>query len=112
MVSILRGTPPRTLKVRSVSWQRDGFSGYGVLLVGTGDAEFEFTAIVYSSGSGVVSQLANLEALQGQVVTIVDDFSISHTQMFIREVRPGNRRTAIGAGGARIEVMIRGLKLG
>ena len=64
-----------------------GQSGYGVFKGGTGDGEFQLRTVYYAADSVDSSNhIAACEALQGQIVTIFDQFGQSFTDCLIQRV--------------------------
>lgn len=103
------------LRLRSETWQVPGLHGYGVLLLGGGDGEATVRAILLSSGAGVNAWAANLYALQGQIVTIVDETGSVYTSCLVKKVHPVVKTTAYIPGSAvttRGEIQIEVLRVG
>ena len=98
------------LKQRVERWELTGIDGYGAQLLGKGDSPFAFTAIKFGSGAAVDSWFANLEALQGTIVTIVDDCGTSRTSLLIERVLQLQKSVAYHQGGARGETTVEGVK--
>ena len=108
--SILRGNPGRT-KIRVSAWEIPGVAGYGVQLEGLGDSAFALVAIFYNSALLVDAWAAGLAALQGSIVTILDDWGVIHTACLLQQVGDVRKQPAIHAGGCRGEIEIKGLVL-
>lgn len=64
------------LKDKVNVWKLAGRDGYGVQVLGSGDGRFSFEAILFGTLTEVDDWGALLEGLQGDVVTIRDDFNV------------------------------------
>ena len=99
-------------KMRSRVWNVPGLHGYGVALLGYGDAPFEFTAVEFGDAAGLATWAGSIEALQGTIVTITSDLSIVYGNSFIEQVGPLQLTTALGTGySVRGELAIRGVRV-
>jgi hypothetical protein len=107
--TFVKGTAAE-LKERVEAWQRPGIDGYGAQTVGKGDAPFAFTAVLYDTQENVESWIADLEALQGQVIDVTDDWGREHASLLVLRVTPVGQRLAAGSGGCRGEVRIEGVR--
>jgi len=104
----------RGLKPRGVVWQVPGLNGYGAQVLGLGDAEFEFRAILYSTLAVVETWFRTIEALQFSTVSIVDDGAITYTNLMITSVGIPQRQVAIDPGASydtRGEITVSGVKV-
>lgn len=90
----------RGLKQRVEVWQLPGIDGYGAHKVGQGDAEFSFLGIKYDTAANVQSWVAAIEALQGTVVSIVDDWGVTFTPCLIVSVGRPRRMAAVRPGSS------------
>ena len=107
----------RALKDRITLYQSPGRTGYGAHVTARGDAEFHFRAIKYHNRGEVDVWARSLEALQGTVVSIVDDWGFTHTNCLI--VRVGRPRMSAAEkfnsvpsfNGARGEIVIEGVTI-
>jgi hypothetical protein len=107
----------RPMAQRMTVWQIPGQNGYGVHLHGLGHGENQFTAVAYGSDvltGGVIhlpTWLTSLRALQGTVVTIVNDQGVSIANQLIREVGIPKSQTAWDLIGItrRLEVPVQTL---
>jgi hypothetical protein len=91
LCTFVRGHAPR-VKTRLELWRVPGLNGYGALVLGQNDSEFEFTAVCYSSAMGVLDWKLQIEALQGQIVSIINDLGITYSNCLITKL--GNLRSA------------------
>lgn len=99
------------LKMRSRVWNVPGLHGYGLQLLGLGDAPFEFAAVQFGSGATLETWADSIDALQGTIVTIVNDLGISYGNCFIEQVGPLQLTTAMAVGySVRGELAVRGVK--
>lgn len=109
----VKGDPPR-LKTRVIVWQGPGLTGYGAQTLGKGDAAFTVRAIKYGTATVVKAWHANLEAVQGTVLTIINDWGVSSTQCLVLRVGVLARTPALdGTGTARVrgEASIDGVQI-
>ena len=104
------GTPPslkRTLK----TWTRPGIDGVGALDLGKSDGRGRLQLEHHDTQANVEQWIADIEALQGQVVSITPDWGTAYAGCLITEVsqpeiRPwndGGTIKAIGRLTIRIE---------
>jgi len=104
------GTPAglkRQLKV----WTRPGLDGVGALDVGKSDGRARLQLEHHDTQSNVETWIADIEALQGQVVSITPDWGTTYdgcliTEVSQPEIRPyndGGTIKAIGRLTIRIE---------
>jgi len=99
------------LKQRVEVWQRPGIDGYGAMALGLGDSSFFFTLVVFDTIANVEAWILLVEALQGSVISVVDDWGVNHSSLLVEEVSEPRRSVALGNGGARGELKIRGRKV-
>jgi hypothetical protein len=106
------GTLPEP-KMKLAVWTVPGLNGYGAQMLGNQDQAFEVLAVFYSSWSGVLGFKDALCALQGQIVTIVDDLGDTTNNCLIVEIGQARMEAAQAAGGIqeRCEVPVRGVVL-
>lgn len=86
------------LKTRTERWEVPGLSGYGVLRLGLGDAPFDFELVRYDELATVNAWSVSIQALQSQVVTIIDDHGTTWASMLVETVSPIQRDAATGPG--------------
>jgi len=83
---IIRGLPA-SLKQRVDVWEVPGIDGYGAQTLGLGDARFGLTCIAYTASSGAANTLIGLvEAMQGTLQTLVDDWGDTYTSLLVEKV--------------------------
>jgi len=102
---LLSGPAP-ALRERVEVWQVPGIDGYGAQTLGKGDAQYSFAAVRFGTSAEVDAWYASVQALQGSVLTVVDDWGTSHTSILLTRVNqlrksaaqlPGTTRVARGA---------------
>lgn len=86
------------LKQRVSAWFTPGINGQAALRLGYNDGEFAFQAIFYGTHAAVVSWKANIEALQGEIVSIVDDWGATHVNCLVEKMTAVDRNPARGNG--------------
>ncbi len=99
------------LKTTTQVFVEPGQDGYGVHLLGQGDAAFVFILIEYGTPAAVDTWIALIEAKQGQQGTVTDDWPVSHLNMFVRAVNVPTKTAESGNGGARGQIVVEGVKL-
>ena len=99
----------RALKETVETWRLPGVDGYGAQLLGFGDSSWQFTGVLYDSNTNVEAWFADLEALQGSIISITDDWGETYSNFLVTEVGVPSKTPAIGAGGARGELTLSGL---
>lgn len=85
----------RDLKTRVTAYQQTGFGGWGAHIVGRGDSGFAFTGVLYERVGPIEVWIRSLEALQGTIVSIVDDFGIEYFNCLVMRVGRPTKTTAI-----------------
>ncbi len=81
-------------KERTEVYQMPGADGYGAHLLGLGDSPFSFDAVKFGTNAAVNSWITSIAALQGTIVTIVDDFGDPLTNMLIQRIGRGVKTPA------------------
>jgi hypothetical protein len=107
--TFVRGDAPLP-KQRVMLWHVPGIDGYGAQRMGLGDSEFQFRCIAYGTVSAVGAWAIAVQALQGQLVTIVNDWGTSYPRCLICRASPPRYTTAkIGTTQARGEIIVEGV---
>jgi len=107
----------RNKKLRTEVWQTPGVDGYGAMLLGLGDSQFAFTAVAYAAYSlDIIAWVQSIEALQGQVITVVDDWEVVYERLLVTQVGMPKRSPAFGVSGGvayevRGEITLQGIVL-
>jgi hypothetical protein len=107
----------RNKKLRTEVWQTPGVDGYGAMLLGLGDSQFAFIAVVYAAYPlDIIAWVQSIEALQGQVITVVDDWDVVYEQLLVTQVGMPKRSPAYGTADGinyevRGEIQIQGIVL-
>lgn len=94
-------------QTRVETWSVPGQDGVGIHLLGKGSGEAVFEAVVFAAQSSLQTWYDSLIALVGTIVTIVDDFGASGSNILIRSVGPLDKSVALagstnGRGAAEI----------
>jgi hypothetical protein len=84
-VDIMRGRPSG-LRKRVEVWEVLGLDGTGVMTQGRGNRGTELLLIRFGTRATVTAWFTAVEALQGTIVTVVDDLGDSHTNMLVQEM--------------------------
>lgn len=104
-VDILRGntTPVRT---RVETWHVPGRTGIGAQLMGSNESAFAYEGVVYAATATAETTLAAVAALQGTVITIVDDHSQSRANCLVTSVDIPDRRAVVHNGTAKVRAVV------
>ena len=108
--TFIKGHAPK-VKMRVELWRVPGLNGYGAQALGLQDSPFEFTAILYSNAAGVLAWKEALEALQGTIISIVNDLGITYANCLILKLSNLKSIPALAPGGItqRGEITIEGV---
>lgn len=92
-------------------YQVPGHDGYGALKLGLGDSAWSFRGVLLDSLANVNTWVASLQALKGAVISVVDDFGTTHTNLLVREVSPPQRDAVVHLGTLKVrgEMRLRGV---
>jgi len=93
-------------------WRTPGIDAYGAQKIGVGDGAFDFRLLRFNTDATVDLWAAVIRALQGTLVTIVNDRGDTFTNCLIMRVSQPNITAIIGAGGetTRGEIKIMGVR--
>ena len=99
-VDMIKGLPVPT-RYRVDTWQVPGLDGYGAQKLGSGDAEFDITVILYETdNANANADVYNLQQLQGELVTIVDDYGDTYNNVLVTKVDQAVKQPMIWDGHA------------
>jgi len=112
--TFVRPSSPTGKKTRVGTWIVAGLTGVGAHRLGVNDSAFEFVCVLYSTNVGVNTWAAALEALQGQLIAILDDHGDPYSGMLVEHVSnlqktPAWGAVGLGSAGRRGEITIRGV---
>lgn len=80
------GTPTGKVQ-RVIPWQVPGVNGYGVMIAGLGNSEFQIAAIYIGAAIGLATWANSITAKLGQPITIINDLGITYANCVL--VKPG-----------------------
>lgn len=86
--SFIHGTPLGKSQ-RTIVWEVPGVNGYGVMVTGLGDSEFQIEAVYIGAASGLTIWCNSITALKGSPITIVkyvQSTAITYTGAVIRKI--------------------------
>jgi hypothetical protein len=106
--TFVRGDAPAP-KQRVQLWQMPGVDGFGAQTLGLGDSEFQFTAVFYGTRSAVGAWAASIQALQGRLAVVVNDWGTSYPRCLICKISVPKYSPAAFQGGARGEIVLEGV---
>lgn len=105
-VNLIHGRPP-SFKTRVETWEQPGITGYGALLLGQGDAEFDLTTITFCVDNAAAgTHITALINLKGTAITVVDDFGDTYGNCLVHGMDEPVKKPAIWGGhtgGIRVE---------
>jgi hypothetical protein len=104
----VRGTGPAK-KTRTQTWSVPGLNGYGAKVFGAGDSEGEFVLVKRGTYAAVATWVALIEAMQGTLVAVVNDWGQTTAAFLIEKVTVPELTAELGYGGARGELRISGV---
>lgn len=96
-------------KLRTRTWSVPGLNGYGAKVLGRGDSESEFVLVKRGTFAAVMIWVALVEAMQGTLVTVVNDWGQTTTLFLVKKVSVPKLTAELGYGGARGELRIQGV---
>jgi len=96
-------------KQRLALWQVPGIDGFGAQKMGLGESEFQFVAVRYGTPAVVGAWALAVQALQGQVIAVVNDWGTAYGRCLVAKISPPRYRPAYGQGGARGEIALEGV---
>ena len=108
-VSLLHGHAPRMSEVVE-TWRQPGVDGIGAHLQGLGGGDFEYRAVFFGSPSFVDGKFQSLEDLKGTIITVIDDFGVTHEDLLVKDTGPRIKKAILGNGGCRGEMQIMGMQ--
>ena len=85
-------------KLRTRKCQVPGISGYGTKVLGYGDSDWTIEVEFWSNEAGVTAWILSIEALQGSIVTIIDDHGMSYLNNFVERVSQPEKTAAVYGG--------------
>lgn len=99
------------LRQRTRIWQRPGYNGIGAQLMGLGHGDAQMRAVLYADYAAGLAWVDSINALQGQLVSVVDDHATTWENVLIHSVgRPQRRRALIPGGtGYRFQLPVQGV---
>jgi hypothetical protein len=106
--TFVKGEAP-VAKQRTVTWELPGIDGYGAQLLGLGDTDFQFVLVLYSTIVSVNAWSCSVQALQGQIVTVINDWGNVFARCLIKKASPPKLSPAYHAGGCRGELAVEGV---
>lgn len=92
----VQGGYASSLKQRVMSWTTPGINGVWGLKLGFSQSRFGFRALLFDTEANVQTWVAALEAAQGTIVTITDDWGRAFANCLILDVALVQRTPAIG----------------
>jgi hypothetical protein len=109
--SVIGALPPDG-RMQSERWHRAGINGEGVQLLGYGGVETELTAIYFGTKATVQTWANLITAMQGQVVTVINDYGDTQTRMFLQQIEDVKKTPAWrGAVTTRGEIGIKAVRV-
>lgn len=97
---------PQLLRPRVDLWEVPGIDGYGAQVLGNGQGEFDFVVVSYQPSNSFANSFIDvLNALQGTVVSLTDDWGDDYDNVLVQNVDSRNaKRPCIHNGSAAVRV--------
>lgn len=92
---------PRPQQERVEVFDIPGRDGTGIQLYGKGDGQWQGELVFYGTGSAVDAWYVSICALQGTLVTVVNDWDTTALNQLVANVSQLRKTVAIGEGGSR-----------
>ena len=92
------------------TWQVAGLDGYGAKRMGAGDSQFAVEVVKRGTSAQCNTFRAAIEALAGQIVSIVNDWGDTFTYCLITKIGPPRKTAEIRYGGACVRIRIEGVR--
>ena len=110
---IVRPNTPTGNKERVETWIVSGLDGIGAHLLGDNEGEWEFVLVRFDTKLNVFTWAQQIEALQGTIVTIIDNWPATYVGMLVTGVSnpirtPALHAKALGLTGVRSTITISG----
>lgn len=97
-------------KQRVETWQQAGYDGYGAQKLGLGNSESRFVLVHFDTVANARTWIGLIEAMQGTLVTVVDDDGESVPLFLVQRVSPPRITAADqGSGEVRAELQVFGV---
>ncbi len=102
----------RDLKEAVDTWVTPGIDGFGAMVVGQRGSLAQFVAVKYAALADVLTWFAAVQALQSTMISIVDDWGTTHTNILITRIGRPVKQACICEGNswARGTIAVEGLK--
>ena len=110
--TFVRGTPHVGVQ-RVHVWETAGIDGYGAQLLGLGDCPFQVLAVCVDAApfgvgyTNVAQWGQNIQALQGTIVSIINDWGTTYQKCLI--AKTSQIRISVFGNGAKGEILIEGV---
>jgi hypothetical protein len=111
--TFVKGHCPRP-KQRLEIWRVPGLNGIGAAAMGANDGQFSIRAVLFNTIQYVEIWRQAVESLQGQIVTIVNDWNVSFPNCLITNISPMQTTAIVATNGStcRAEFVIDGVVTG
>lgn len=106
--TIKRQAPKERLSI----WQIPGVDGVGAQAEGDGDSHLAVECIGFGTAAVIEAWFQGIEALQGTVVTVVDDWATTFSSLLVTRVGDGTKRPRSnldGNGVCRGSIVVEGV---
>ena len=90
-------------------WHMPGVDGYGAHDLGKADSQVSFTLIFHGNLASCEDWYGFIMERKGTVITIIDDFGVTHPLCLILGMSQARRTVAHHLGGYRYEVEVMGV---
>ena len=93
------------------TWRTPGRDGVGAQKLGKSDSRWSFRGMNIDTSANVQTWATNIAALKGTVISVVDDFAVTHTSLLVTNVGQPRRKGVVynGTLQVRAEIEVRGI---
>ena len=91
---------------RARTWERRGINGTGAMTEGEGKGLFAFRGVLFDSDSNVETWRGTIEAMQGTIISIVDDNANTYSNCFVKAVAQFAKAPVIESGTSKFRAQL------
>ncbi len=99
--TFVKGAVPNGVREVVTRFRRAGIDGYGAIKTGKGDSSYVLRAIGYGSKVEVKNWATAIEAMQGTVIGVENDFGDTHGDSLLDRVTPPRKSAAYKPGSSQ-----------
>ncbi len=92
--TFVKGTIPTAVREVTRRFRRAGIDGHGAVQTGKGDSSYVLRAILYGTKAAINTWATAIEAMQGTVIAVENDFGDTHGSSLADRVTPPRKSAA------------------